>query len=232
MRVKARYLIAILLVILIGIPKFVLPYLAAENLQAVLKSEFGGDIFVEVRTRFGWELLAGVFSGMKIVGKDLLFDDLVIAELDLECSNLSINLKRLVQDHKFEYYSYERLLIQLAVAESDLNQYYWTKIDPNKHFKINLAQEGASLNGEFHFWGTNWNLNFVGEFSTEGQAKIIFVPKELIILDTRVPKILLELISEHYVLTLDLSGLPIPVKIDQVKLSDEKIILLGSGVVL
>ncbi|NMB39391.1 MAG: DUF2993 domain-containing protein [Firmicutes bacterium] len=235
MRVKSKHLIAVLIIIIIsviGIPKFVFPHLVSENLQAALEKKFGGDIFVEVNTKFGWELIAGIFSSIRIVGKDLIFDALTIAEIDLECSNLRINLKKLIQDQEFEYYSCERLLTKLILAESHLNQYYWAKIDPNKYFKINISKEGASLNGEFHFLDTNWNLDFVGEFNTEGQATVIFNPKELIILDTRVPKILLELISEHYVLAIDLSGLPLPVKIDQIELADEKIILLGSGVVL
>lgn len=143
-RVKSKHLIAVLIIIIIsviGIPKFVFPHLVSENLQAALEKKFGGDIFVEVNTKFGWELIAGIFSSIRIVGKDLIFDALTIAEIDLECSNLRINLKKLIQDQEFEYYSCERLLTKLILAESHLNQYYWAKIDPNKYFKINISKE-------------------------------------------------------------------------------------------
>ncbi len=222
----------VLLLVFAFLPQIILPSLVSSALEARLKEKLGGDFCVEVASQSTWDLIKGKLNNIIITGHNLVFNNLPITQLEARCVNLKTDLKQLIKGKGLSYESYDSLGFLLTLDEADLNAYYWHQVDPNKNFNIELAQDGAALNGEINFWGVNWKLKFIGQIDVIDQTKIVFSPSELLVLDTRIPQVLLELINKHYRLSIDLDKMPVPVKIDQIKLGENKIIFIGSGVFL
>lgn len=227
---KGWYIIFLLVLLLLGLPKLVLPRLVEHELEQELQNRLGSPVMVDVKSRYGWDLVFGKVSFIAIEGHDWHIDGLAIDHVCFQGEDFRLDVSRLIWQGEFVYIGCRELIAELVLTEVAIDQYLWDKVDPNRNLSIGLQQTGASLSGEFDVWGTLWTLNLSGEFRILDQTSIIFVPKELIIADTRVPSILLEIISEHYALTFNLGELPLPLKIDSIELADKRLVLYGSEV--
>ncbi len=227
---KRLFLLGLVLVILavLVLPRLLLPPIIENSLAELLESQLGGTITVNVETRYGWELVRGRFSTISIEGNDGNWNGLPIAFFRIIGQDVEIDLRLLLETKQFSYRGLQSFAAELRITEADLNQYFWHELDPNQFFRIDLLPNQAALNGTFELWQIDWNVSLLNELEIFDQTKISIKPVDFLIFDTRVPAVLLELISGNYTLVLDLSGLPIPIKLDRIELTDEELILYGS----
>lgn len=216
-------------VVLLVIPHYLLPRTAAWIIGGALRSELGGTVDVQIGANFGWELVFGRFPVIEIAGSDWNLDGLPIDSFHLQGRNVRVELVSLVKHRQFVYLSAADLQVRLAITEQGLNQYFWGRSDPEQRFRIDLAKDQAVLHGAFELWQTKWDVSLASQFSIRRPAAIVITPVELMVFDTRVPDILLELINQQYQFQFNLDRLPIPINLERLELGDEYLVLYGSG---
>lgn len=230
MRSRMGYAIGGLIVIVVLLlPKLILPQLIEAEVASVIEAELGGSVKVDINSRTGWGLLSGNISEISIDGSNWNINGMPLASFNFDAINLKIDVRKLLQDGILEYLSSDNINVVAEITEAGLNQYFWDNVDSNQHFKIGFTEAGANLVGEFSFWNTDWDLNLLMDIQIRNGEKIVLIPRELVVLETRVPNVLIELISEHYAIVIDLTALSIPAQIDELTLTSEKMILYGSG---
>lgn len=230
MRFKMSYVIGgLIAIVILLLPKIILPQLIEEKLVAVIETDLGGSATVEISSKTGWSLLAGSISEISVIGNDWNINGIPLASFSFHTTNLKIDVRQLMQDGALNYLKSDEINVVAEITEAGLNHYFWNYVDSNQNFKIDITKSGANLRGEFDLWNTIWDLNLLMEIQIREQRKIALIPRELILLETRVPNILIELISEHYTIVIDLNALPVPIKVDEVNLTNRKMVLYGSG---
>lgn len=230
MNKKHSMVVIIVVLAILLLPKLILPKIVEYKIAQALILEVGGSVEVDVRSRFGWELLEGHFSHIVVKGENWAVGELPLAAFYFEGHDFRLDSDRLINAGEFHYISAGNLQASATLEQAGLNEYYWALVDPNKFFKIDVTDAGIRLAGQLNFWDTVWNLSLAGDFEIREQSQVVFVPEELAVQDTKIPRLLLDLISENYTLILDFSQLPIPFMIDEIDLSAREITVYGSGV--
>lgn len=231
MRQRQKFVVlGLMLLIILLLPKFILPPIIESHLVELIATELGGTTTVEIKSSTGWGLLAGKISEITVHGKNWEINRLPLASFTIYSTNLQIDLEKLLKSGSFDYISSGLLNAQAEITETGINHYFWDEVDPKRYFQLSFTPDGAHLGGAFDFWNTIWDLNLLMDVQIYEQQKIALLPQELTVRDTRVPNILIELISDRYGIVIDLSDLPIPLKIDKIELGNENMILYGSGV--
>ncbi len=222
------YLVLIMLFFMLSIPRLFLPNYLVGQLEQVIQDQFQPDsLEVEIETRFGWELLGGYFDAVKIQGEGFRYQQLPIDTFSLVSSGLSIDIRDLVRNGQVVYEGSDDLQVVLTVTEAGLNEYFWNHVDPQKNFLIDVQPEGALLAGEIFFLNRRWDLQLFGLFRIRQGTQVLFVPQELAVQETRIPRLLLELISEQYEMVIDFVDLLIPIEVESVELLENQVILRG-----
>jgi len=211
------------------LPRLLLPGLAEDAISRTFEQELGGVTEVQIRTQFGWELLLGKAASISITGSNWDFQGLPIEAFHFKSEGMRIDLTSLIRSSELVVLGADQLRVELVLSEAGLNQYFWDRIDPKRLFSIDLLEDRAALHGTVELWQTSWNVSLLSEFSIHEPALIQITPVEFLILDTRVPSMLLELISERYSLQLNLGDLPVPIRLDEIKIRDDRIVFYGSG---
>jgi hypothetical protein len=228
--VRPRVIIWVLiLTAVLLLPRIVLPGLFEKTVVEYLEAELGGESQIKIQTRFGWELLFGRFASISIYGRNWNLNGLPIAAFELSSRDAAIDVQRLLQNGDFAYLGAEELHAELILSEAGLNQYFWERLDRNQLFTIDLRENQAALNGTVELWQISWSVSLLTELQIIDPAQIVIMPVDFLIEDTRVPSLLLELVSEAYTLQIDLGDLPIPIQLDEIRIKEDRIELYGSG---
>lgn len=229
MRRKTIFVVLLISAMLI-LPRFVLPPILEYYVADYLEQEYGGQVRVTISTWLGWELVIGRLRAITIKWEDVVVNDLRIASIWLSGYNVAVDVSALLKHQQLIYLGAERLDGIVTVNEVDLNRFFWQQLDPEQHWQIDLTTDYAVLSGTYSLWQMDWHLSLVGEFSIAKPAQILFIPKEFLVMETRVPALLLELVSEYYTLIIDLRSLPIPIQLDWIELTEQQIVLYGRGI--
>ena len=209
---------------------FLIPRLTkfvGEDLQKNFQAE---QVQVQVRSPWGWEVFLGRIPKLDLVLKRAVLEDLVVEEMKITGSQIRFDPRLLWVEREFVYDGAEDLQADLLVLEKDLNEYFWSKVDPARSMSLTLRPEGVNLEGAVDLWNIPLNLKLTGILEVWQNSSVRFVPQNLEGRETRVPPLFLEVINEHYNFGFNFAVFPCPLTISQLR-TEEGQVLIRIGVV-
>ncbi|KXS40815.1 MAG: hypothetical protein AWU54_1843, partial [Candidatus Frackibacter sp. T328-2] len=85
------------------------------------------------------------------------------------------------------------------------------------------------LAGVFNLFGNQIDFKLSGSFELEKNKRLAFAPKNLMVANLMVPEEVVQRLMQEVNFSLDLTQLPIPLKVEEVKVERDKLIILGGS---
>lgn len=231
---KRRGLIIVavaILIAIIGIPRLlVIPYLV-RGLENELGSSLNSqDVEVNVQAPWGWEVFSGNVPGLEVAARDAIIDGLQIARVELKAQRVLFDTRSLWQGPELIYTLAGDVHGEILVTEDALNELLWREVDPERLLRLQVSPEGIGLKGTLNFLNMDWTLEVQGDLEVQDGRALRYVLKNFAVQETRIPSILLEVLSENYEFVIDLGVFPYPVEIQGVFPEDGQILVTFGGI--
>lgn len=223
--------VMILLLVVLGVPRvFLLPRIERE-----LQKDLGGDlqaraVQVQIKAPWGWELLFGNIPRLELTAHDAVIDGLRVARVDLYGEQIRLDPRSLWQERELVYIDASKLGVDLVVTENSLNELLWSEVDPDRFLRLAVSPAGVDLGGTLSLWNMEWNITVRGGLEVRNGTSLAYVLTTFEVEETRIPSILLEVLSENYDLVIDFGVFPYPIEIKDVFLEEQQILVRFGGV--
>ncbi|NLY10223.1 MAG: DUF2993 domain-containing protein [Firmicutes bacterium] len=231
-----RRIIAAVVLIALGVTllasiKMLPKYLAAEIEKVIREEVVVENLEISIKSHSGFPLLLGKIDEVDVKATNLIVEGLTVDKLEVEVKDLKLDIQSLFRDQELAFQDVDSITAWVALSEETINNYYHQYVDQQQAFVIDLAEDGAILNGSIKFWNVTWDVALKGRFEITGPThmQIRFLPEELLIADTRFPQVLLEIINDQYQFAFDFSSLPVPIELNQVKTEGNTLMIFGSS---
>ncbi|HKM43657.1 MAG TPA: DUF2993 domain-containing protein [Limnochordia bacterium] len=221
--------IAILLVIF-GLPRFfLLPRITSQLQREIEGSLQAREVQVQVKAPWGWELFFGRLPGLEFTAWDAVIDDLQVSKVELHGEQIRFDPRLLWQEQELVYTDAENVQGEIVVTESALNELLWEAVDPDRFLSLKVVPEGINLEGTINIWNMEWTVTVTGDLQVHDGTALRYVLKDLALLDTRFPAVLLDVLSDHYEFVIDFGVFPYPVELEDVFLAEQQILITFGG---
>ena len=200
--------------LLILIPRWVLNPITSRSLSNHLGTRFDAeDVSVYVDAGWGWNLLFGKLPKIEMEMKHGLIEGLPVRLVSLVGYDVEFEPWELFINENFVYKESGSLQIEAHVDEAGLNDYFWREVDPTRSLGVVIGDDVLRLQGTVSIWNIPWNVMLEGVLEIWNKTALRFVPRNLVVEETRVPPLLLEIINEHYGFAVDFNDFPFPIVI-------------------
>lgn len=225
-RIIAAVLIALLLV---GLTEVFLPSFLEKRLEKALRQNLPGVKYlrVDIQARPALVTLLGKFHTVEIDAKDFVIRDLPVEAFLLKGRQIRLEPVALYREGRVTIQQAEDLRLTVLLTQAGMNEYFWKHVDPAKRFHIELAPERARLVGGVLLLGRKIDVALNGVFEIRDHTRIAFLPEEFKVEKTVIPRFLLDALLGDRQLVLDLSGLPVPIVIDGVRVEEGQLYAFG-----
>ncbi len=222
--------VIVILLIIVGIPRlFLIPQLVRALESELGKSLNSNDVVVQVEAPWGWEVLFGRLPRLELVAHNAVIDGLRLARVELSGQQVRFDFASLWQDQELIYTQAAKVQGEIVVAEEALNELLWKEVDPDRLLQLQVSPQSIDLGGTISFWNMDWTLKVQGDLEVHHGTALRYVLKNFAVQETRIPPILLEVLSENYEFVIDLGAFPYPVEIKGVALADRQILVRFGG---
>ena len=173
------------------------------------------------------ELLLGRVDNLKFSADNLIIDSLPISNFEGEFKDLRV--KKV--DGQWLVTGGENTYLNLKFSEEELNQYLASReeLDIFDKFKMELLKNKVMMVGDIQFFNATVNIQLAGNFVVKDKDTIVFSSDELAVQNIIIPKSLIEQLKDKLQFEIDFADLPFPVKIEQVKLEEDSLEILGEN---
>lgn len=229
-----RYWLAISIVTLIlgmaTIPRvFLVPRLIQGLEDELSESLYAKQVQISVQAPLGWELLLGRIPGLDIVAAGAVVDGLGVARVEVHGDQVRFDTQALWQDQEFVFVEAANLWGEITVTEGALNELFWKEVDPERSLSLRVSPQGIGVEGKISVWNMEFTITLRGDLEVLHGSALRFVLKNLEVQETRIPPILLELLSEEFNFAIDFGAFPYPVELTEVQLAEQQIKVLFGG---
>lgn len=225
-------LVAILVIVLIflSVPRlFFIPQLH-EAIEADLREALHSEqVQVRLKSQWGWDLLFGRISSLAIVIEDATIDGLDVARVEIQGQDILFQPTTLWRERELVLTDTTDLWGEIVIAEDAVNDLFWREVDPERNLSIDVDPEGLGLRGSLAFWNTEWTITLRGDLQVRNGSALRFVVKNLEVEETRIPPVLLEILSESYDFGINFGSFPYPVEITDIHFLEHQIIVTFGG---
>lgn len=222
--------VVVILLIIIGIPRLLLLPQLARTLERELGSSLHSpDVEVKVQAPWGWEVLFGRLPRLEFVAHNAVIDGLQIARLELKGEQVQFDSRSLWQEQELVYTTAEKVHAEVVVTEDALNELLWMEVDPERLLQLQISPQSVDLGGTLSFLNMDWTLKVQGALEVYHGTALRYVLKNFAVQETRIPPILLEVLSDNYEFVINLGVFPYPVEITGVFLEDQQILVTFGG---
>lgn len=230
---RRRWLVISIIVLVFAffsIPRLILiPRLSQEFKRDLQQSLHTEDVEVSIRAPLGWELVSGRIPGISITVKDGILEGLEVAWAEFHGTDLRFEADTLWRERELRFIDLSDLDGELFIAEAALNDLFWREVDPDRHLKVAVSPEGLGLQGTVALWNMEWAITLLGELEVVEGSALRFVIKNIEVQETRIPSVLLEVLSSNYNFLIELGGFPYPVEITGIHLLEQEIMVTVGG---
>lgn len=222
------------LLVLAVASQLALPGYVEQRIEAGLQSAFERVDFVraDVRAYPALALLGGRIHALNLDLRRVRMGGLTVDAVLLDGRNVVIDLPKLLAGRGVEVSSADLLRATLVISEDDLNEYFWSQIHTSKFFRVELERGRAVLHGSFNILGREVGVTVSGRFQVTGGTQVSFVPQEVTVENTAVPRMFMEVIAREWAITLDLEQAALPLAIDDLFVEEGQLLIYGKRPVL
>ncbi|MGM0471812.1 MAG: DUF2993 domain-containing protein [Bacillota bacterium] len=169
-------------------------------------------------------MLTGDVQQVRLTGKELVADDLRVAEIYAEFSD--VQFKSLL-NHEQELTTGANDKLRVVLLEQDLEKYLTANLSSLQEVQLDLGSQQTKLAGRFDLFGNQLDLKLTGNFILRSDSKLAFKVKDLQVAELMIPGDVVNRFMEETDLVVDLSKLPLPLSADQVQVKQDQLIILG-----
>ena len=228
---RIAVLLLCLVFILLLIPKWILTPITSRTLAKHLGARFKTEeVSVHLDAGWGWNLFFGRLPKIELEIKDGVMEELPVQFVSLVGYDVEFEPWELFIHENFVYKTSGSLQLEAHVEEAGLNDYFWREVDPTRSLRVVIEDNALRLQGTVSVWNIPWNVMLEGVLQVWKKTALRFVPHNLVVEETRVPPLLLEIINEHYGLVVDFDDFPFPIVITDVRMR-EGVVVVRIGVV-
>lgn len=229
---KGKWLIPALLVIILffSIPRLVLLPRVEQEFEAELQSRLQTEqAQVDIIAPLGWELVMGRIPRLEISISDATIKGLDIERAEFQGEDLLFVPATLWRERELVLTDASNLTGEMVISQGALNKLFWEEVDPERHLSMVVTREGLGLQGTVAVWNLEWTITLLGELEVVDGSALRFVVKNLEVEETRLPAIVLDVLSDNYSFVMDLGVFPYPVEITAVETLEEEILVKIGG---
>lgn len=206
-----------------------LPGIVEQRIEVGLLNAFERVDLVraEVRAYPAFALLGGRIDAINLDLRRVALGGLTVDAVLLDGRNVVVNLPRLLTGRGVEVTGADSLRATFVISEDDLNEYFWSRVHAARFFRVDLRRGRAVLQGTFHFLGRELDVTVSGVFKVTGGTRVSFVPEEITVENTAVPRMLMEMIAKEWAITLDLEQAALPLVVEELLVEDGQLLIYG-----
>ncbi|HHT89473.1 MAG TPA: DUF2993 domain-containing protein [Firmicutes bacterium] len=222
--------VLVMILLLLSMPRLVLVPLVVQELEDEVGQFLQAQqVQVQLEAPWGWELVFGRLPRLDIVANDARMDALRVFQVTIHGEQIRFDPRSLWQDKELVYTEASSLWGEMILTEEDLNAYFWQEVDQDRLLRLRVAPGEIGLGGQISFWNMEWTITLLGDLEVHQGSSLRFVLKNLEVQETRIPSVLLEVLSEHYDFVVDFGVFPYPVELREVHLQEEQILVTFGG---
>ncbi len=222
--------VLVMILLLLSIPRLVLVPLVVQELEDEVGQFLQAQqVQVQLEAPWGWELVFGRLPRLDIVANDARMDALRVFQVTIHGEQIRFDPRSLWQDKELVYTEASSLWGEMILTEEDLNAYFWQEVDQDRLLRLRVAPGEIGLGGQISLWNMEWTITLLGDLEVHQGSSLRFVLKNLEVQETRIPSVLLEVLSEHYDFVVDFGVFPYPVELREVHLQEEQILVTFGG---
>ncbi len=221
-----KILLVTLILFVVAIEIF-LPRYFSQKLQTNLKEELedSKELTIKIDSFPAIKLLIGQVDSLRIRGRDIIIDELPIANLKGEF--IDLKLKKVNQ--RWQVVQGENKELYLKLKEKDLNRYLATRSELRvfEKFKLELLKNKVMLVAKVAIFNANFNLQLAGDFLVKDLETIIFNSEKLAVENIVIPTSLIEEVKDKLQFEINFSDVPLPIKVREVNVKEDELEILG-----
>lgn len=164
------------------------------------------------------------FEGRELATKDGFPLDAFFFEAKL----IRIQLGTLIREGKVELLSSHGAQATVVLAQDSLSAYLQKSPQPLQDLRMELAGGKATLHGTAILLGQKVKLSIAGKF-TPFKGELRFMPTDFYVANFEVPRFLLKALGKEVEFTIPLGNLPLPLKLESVRIENGHAYLAGRG---
>ncbi len=220
---------ALLFVVFVGGQALIPPFIETQVASGI-RAELPDVDHVAVRLSGfpAYRMLAGNFRRVAVDIDGLRVDGLQVRQMRLRGEHAQFRLSGLLR-RRLILESAERMTTELQIDAADLADFLQARAGSVFDVRVKLEQpRRATVVAAVSVLGQTLELAISGRFETSGGETIRFRPDAIVLLDEEVPAALVEAIAAAWDLSIDASLLPIPHRIETVRVQQESLIIEGT----
>lgn len=221
---KGMALVALLLIIFLA-SEVILPSMAGRKVreEIIANTDNIEELKVKAEVFPAFKVLFSRLDHLSVEADGLEKDDLFFKEIKAGYSQIL-----LADDGEIMAYNND---LKVILTETAINDYIDRRYPELKNFQVNLESDRVFMEGYLNVFDSKIQISLTGEFNLKTPAKIQFIPVDFQLNDLRVPSSIIKNYLEDLVFTLDLEQLEIPITVEEIKVGEDRLLLL-SGVYL
>lgn len=220
---------ALLFVILVGGQALIPPFIESQVANGI-RAELPNADSVDVRLSGfpAYRMLTGYFRRVAVDVDDLRVDGLQVRRMRLRGEDAQFRLSGLLR-RRLILESAEHMTTELHIDAADLADFLQERAGSVLDVRVTLEQpRRATVVAGVSVLGQSLELAISGRFEIGNGDAIRFRPDAIVLLDEEVPAALVEAIAAAWDLTIDASVLPIPHRIEAIRVQQESLIIEGT----
>ncbi len=156
-------------------------------------------------------------------------DGLHISRMEFHGEQIRFDPRSLWREQEVVYTEASNVRGELLITEDALNELLWEEVDPDRFLRLQVSSEGVDLGGTISVWNMEWTITLRGDLEVHHGTALRYVLKNFEVQETRIPAILLEVLSENYEFIIDFEMFPYPVEIKDVLPQERQILVTFGG---
>ncbi len=200
--------------------------LVAAEMSRMVKAK---TVDVQIMTVPPYRLLSGSFDTLRIDIRGARFGELAVSGFFIDAHGLDVDVRELLARRKFVISRVDRLQSTLMLTEGDLSDYFLRTVTKGRVTSVRLVDGKAIVAGSVPFLSTNLDVNLIGSFAIEKPTTVRFVPEELSVQRTLLPKFLLNnfIVKEAFAVPIRVENLPVPLQITDIRVERGRLFMFA-----
>jgi len=213
------FLLAIFLLILLGM-QILLPSMAERKIKRTMIENINEyqELKIKASAFPAWKILFSRLDFLKISGTEVKLNDINLKSIKASYRNISYSRGEILG---------ENTDFKIVLTAADLNEYLEENYDGLNDYSIHLLPGQVFLQGSIILFDARINLELSGNFSIEKKSRVYFNPERFKIEEISIPSTFLKTLIAEMDFYFDLNQLSIPINLEEIKISEDSLVLLG-----
>ncbi len=226
--VKKAVVVSAILVAAGAASQLLLPRMLETQIAAGIKRSLAGAgaVRVDIASFPALEILAGRVDKITVDIRQAVIDGLKVEAFVADARNLQLDMPMLRLKREFVVKEADVLQVTVAVAEADLNEYF-AKSSGTAKLQIALTATETTLTGDVSVLGRPVQVTVKGHFAVTGATRVAFVVDDLLVMQTRLPRFIVEPLTGKWAVEFDLAGAPVPLEITELHIENKRLYIYG-----